>query len=528
MKKLVLIISFAVLANLTANSQISASMQIAKTNSQVALTWSSVVPALYILQSATNLANPIHWNDSLTVWGATGGTNNVTPTEPIKFYRIVQSIPVFELAVFYNLDLEMNPGSAMTINGNVRCNGNIYATGTSSNSPLTFLATVEASQQLNQFSSPLDPRSPARSGNVVFTSSTNNPISNAAPLYLSIGATNNPAKILGLATPEIDPNTSTGQAYIYNQADIIVSNSATTNLSVFYQNWNMVPSHFLIPMDATNIYVSGIILITNPITHLVTSSSAYGTNYYYSFATNVTFYDYRESRTVKAVQIDVAKFSNWLTNTSGGWSYQMMNIIGAFSKSHYINIVYIYNNLANTSTQLPAVRVVNGARLPVSGLTVSTPFPLYVKGDYNTTTNGVNFSTTLGNTANTYPAALMGDAITVLSVNWIDTFNASGATRNTVNTTVNAATLQGIVPSNGTNYSGGLENILRLEENWAGSTLTYNGSFAVLFQSQYATAPWNNSGYYSAPTRLWGFDTNFLIQAKLPPATPFVINQANP
>ena len=36
----------------------------------------------------------------------------------------------------------------------------------------------------------------------------------------------------------------------------------------------------------------------------------------FSFVTNVVFYDYREKKTVQAVQIDIAKFNNWLTNTS--------------------------------------------------------------------------------------------------------------------------------------------------------------------------------------------------------------------
>ena len=521
---------FAILLNLTAEAQIAATLQIAKTNNQVALAWSSVVPALYNLQSATNLASPIHWNGSSIRWGTAGGSTNFTPTDSIKFYRIVQSVPVFELAVFYNLDLEMNPGVAMTINGAVRGNQNIYATGNSSSSPLTFAASVESAQQINQFSSPLDPRSPARSSNVVFTASNNNPISNAAPFYLSIGASNNPAKILSIAPAGIDPNSNTGQAYIYNQADIIITNSAATNLSVFYQNLNNVPAQLLVPMDATNIYISGQTYVTNPVTHIVTTINVYSTNSYYSFTTNVTFYDYRESKTIKAVQFDVAKFGNWLTNTSGGKNYQMLNTTGGTSKSHSINIVYVYNNLTNNSSQLPAVRVVNGSRLPAAGLTVATPFPLYVLGNYNTTTNGINFSTTLGDTANAYPAALMGDAITVLSANWSDAFNASTSLvfRNSVSTTINAATLQGIVSSNGTYYSGGLENILRLEEDWGGTTLTYNGSFVVLFVSQYATAPWGNSNYYGVPARAWGFDTNFLNQAKLPPATPLIVNQASP
>ena len=533
MRRVILIILFAMLLSRAADAQISATMKIAKTNNQVALSWSGDL-SLYFLQASTNLSRSNSWITISTNWGINGPTN-ITVTRPQQFFRVVQytPTPILGFAIFYNLDLEMNPGIGMTINGRVHSNYNIYATGEGAAYPLIFSTNVEAVQKVYLSQSPLDPDiiDYPRTGNVIFSITNNNPQTNVTPFFLPIIATNTLAKILAIPPASTDPNSSMGQFYLFNQADIIVSNSTTTNLTVFYQNWNMVPSHFLIPMDATNIYVSGIIYITNPITHLVTSSSAYGTNYYYSFVTNVVFYDYRESRTVKAVQIDVAKFSNWLTNTSGGWSYQMMNITGVSSKNHYINIVYIYNNLANTSTQLPAVRVVNGVRLPVSGLTVATPFPLYVKGDYNTTTNEINFSTILGDTTNTYPAALMGDAITALSANWSDAYNAATAlsSRNPTTTTINAAILDGIVPSDGLNYSGGYENALRLLENWSGVTLTYNGSIVVLFQSQYATNPWPGVGpVYSVPTRRWDFDVNFLNINKLPPGTPFVMQQASP
>jgi hypothetical protein len=89
--------------------------------------------------------------------------------------------------------------------------------------------------------------------------------------------------------------------------------------------------------------------------------------------------------------------------------------------------------------------------------------------------------------------------------------------------------VEGIVRSTNGNYSGGLENFLRLLENWsgAGATLWYNGSIVVMFPSQYATNYWKGPGstanstyYYGAPTRKWAFDTNFVQQIGLPPLTP--------
>ena len=417
-------------------------------------------------------------------------------------------IPIFQFAIFYNMDLEINPGNTFNVNGKVHSNNDIYATGASSSTPLTFSDLVEYAGSYSANRSPLDPTT--RSGNVVFTLSANNPAKGPS-LSLPVGTNNNPATvigILGIPPTGVNPSSSEGQSYIYNQADIIITNSSTGAISVYYQNPNLTPSQILIPKDLTNV-VSG------------------ATNISYSFVNTNTFYDYREAKTVKSVDLDVKNFGTWLANTNavGGAFRNYQNTNGITAKGHPINGVYVYNSGAS-SGQLPAARVVNGQQLPPGGLSVATPFPLYVKGDYNITKNGVNLSTTLGDTTNTYPAALMGDALTVLSSSWNDaTYNSSTAkgSRNPVSTTVNAACLEGIVPSDGTHYSGGVENFLRLLENWSsGTTLTYNGSIVVLFQSQYATGFWANTDYYGVPTRRWGFDLNFNQQSKLPPMTPQV------
>jgi hypothetical protein len=163
--------------------------------------------------------------------------------------------------------------------------------------------------------------------------------------------------------------------------------------------------------------------------------------------------------------------------------------------------------------------------LPSAGLTVATPMPIYVRGDYNVTTDGSHYSRSLGDTTYTVPAALLGDAITILSANWSDSYNAgtSLSSRTPANICINAATLEGIVPSDGDHYSGGVENFLRLLENWSSSTtITYNGSIVVMFPSQYATGPWGKSNVYGVPTRRWGFDTKFTEEGGLPPLTPQV------
>src|SRR5262249_53305347 len=143
--------------------------------------------------------------------------------------------------------------------------------------------------------------------------------------------------------------------------------------------------------------------IPNDLTNVTSTGSGahitYTTNYAYSFATNVAFYDFRENKTVHAVQVDVGALNTWLTH--GGLAYNnQMNL----HSGHHINSVYVYNNNPLTSSSLPAVRVSDGAVLPADGLTVVSPDPLYVLGNYNASGSSLNNGT---NVANTAPAALI-------------------------------------------------------------------------------------------------------------------------
>jgi hypothetical protein len=149
----------------------------------------------------------------------------------------------------------------------------------------------------------------------------------------------------------------------------------------------------------------------------------------------------------------------------------------------------------------------NGGTLPAGGLTVATPNPLYVLGNYNTTD---------------LPASIMSDALDVLSGSWKDSNSSQGiGSRVASSTTVNAAIYTGNVPTSGSSYSGGLENLPRLLEDWSSATFTYKGSMVCMFASQYATGPVANASY-GAPTRNWSFDVQFLNSSTLPPGTPSV------
>jgi hypothetical protein len=106
------------------------------------------------------------------------------------------------------------------------------------------------------------------------------------------------------------------------------------------------------------------------------------------------------------------------------------------------------------------------------------------------------------------PAAIIADAVNILSNAWIDA--NSGTKPIATPTTVNAGIVSGNVPSANGYYSGGLENFPRFLENWSGKTFTYYGSMIQLYQSEQAIGRWGANNVYDPPTRAWYFDNNFV------------------
>ena len=247
-----------------------------------------------------------------------------------------------------------------------------------------------------------------------------------------------------------------------------------------------------------------------------------------------TIYDKRETQSDPTIPI---------TNLNVGTITPVLNTLPPYdpnTMTGFNGAIYIYD----TSTTKNAVRVTNGGVLPDNGLTVATEGGLYVQGDYNTGTT-INPSTgatnsndvpsnkspssTAATTVNGYStksAALVADAVMVLSNSWSDGNAAKTvANRNATNTTLNVALISGYVASTDdrvgdrSGYSGGMNNFPRLLETWAGDSLTFNGAFVSLYQSQKFTGQWDTGDIYSPPTRFWSFDAMLLKRAL--PDIPF-------
>lgn len=202
--------------------------------------------------------------------------------------------------------------------------------------------------------------------------------------------------------------------------------------------------------------------------------------------------------------------------------------------SGFNGVLYIHDITPTTSSvKKNAIRLQNGGTLPNAGLTVASQNAVYIQGDYNTGATTSNAGTAVpsnasGNPNNTdsptvsgytrKPAAVIGDAVMLLSNSWNDS-NASLSISNRVasHTTYNTAILGGTVPSGyqpGSpaaqyGYGGGANNYPRFLEDWNGKFCTYFGSMVQLFTSTQYTGKWDTGNIYSPPNRCWNYDTNF-------------------
>ena len=301
----------------------------------------------------------------------------------------------------------------------------------------------------------------------------------------------------------------------WNQASIIIEVSDNSNKKT--RGWDGIKGD-----DFVNLYT------VNPstgVTTAITSGALF--DMFQStgaITTDQSIQDNREGVTYQIATLDVAKIVT--TVKIGNPSYTYNNFGG---------IVYIYDKSA-TAGNRRAIRVQNANKIPTAGLTIASNNAVFVQGDFNTGGNGTtnnnvpsNMATNLASNG-TYkdpanppdpqvagytraPAAVLADAANILSNNWQD--NNSTATlsaRRATATTINAAIISGIVPTNingNGSYSGGAENFPRFLEDWSNVPVNYYGSMVELYHSQQAIGKWTMVNNYNAPARNWFYDKNF-------------------
>ncbi|MFL6520919.1 MAG: hypothetical protein ACJ8NS_11910 [Chthoniobacterales bacterium] len=400
----------------------------------------------------------------------------------------------FTFALFYMDDLELWPASTLSITGPVHTNGNLYI-GTSN------------------FTAPTATETTPTSGKVTFSTTYVNGPSPKDPVHSAASATapnlpaNQPPMTQAPYLPygwnlNLDASTSNNQSYhdlierpdpaatsdpissvrFYNQATyhVLIDNSAAPDNIKIYDNTNTLQ-----PKNTGDGKVINEALTNGGIID------------------QTIIQDVREGGPVLVTSINV----------------------GDISSKSTLNMIYISDTTAGTAvtktvggvpytTSKRGIRIRNAATItPAAGLTFVSENPVYIWGDYNTggspPSNSGTYTSPVVSGYTRKPSAIVADAINVLSNGWNDT-TATGS-RTASNTTINAALITGNVPSDGTNYSGGGENLIRFLENWSGKSFTYYGSMIQLWQSKQATGVWTgDASVYTSPTiNKWYYDTNF-------------------
>lgn len=174
------------------------------------------------------------------------------------------------------------------------------------------------------------------------------------------------------------------------------------------------------------------------------------------------------------------------------------------------------------------------------GFTVAAENPVYIWGNYNANAGGgSSFNDVTGSSQCHVPAAVMGDAVTLLSNSWndLESFNSptnsGGRSAGSSPTYYRTAIMGGTTipftqPTGYTTYQdfgtdGGVHNFLRMLEKWGSTTLYYKGSIADFYYSRQATGVYKDglvNSVYTPPSRGYSFDMDFTSIATLPPSTP--------
>ncbi len=433
-------------------------------------------------------------------------------------------VPLFQAMFFYEHDLEMYKPAPMIVSGLVHSNSNLYlSTGSNTAGALTFQGYLSYVNSFyganggaaNSVGNTAPPGAATWSPGNMYPATFPNgiasqmhaveryePLGKDAPTLINTTDTNPnndsfreliepPSTAIDSATglPFVDPP-EIAKRRIYNQAGIVVTINGTT---------------------ATVAAKNGVTLTAAQITAIGAA-----------FTGKSSIYDAREGRSVDVANINIATLTPILNAVTG-----------------YNGVVYIQDTTAVSGSANPkTIRLQNGGVLPNAGLTIASQNPVYIHGDYNTGATSTSTAATVpanatGNPNNTdsptlgtytrKPAAVMGDAIMLLSNNWNDSNSASSVgSRVASNTTYNAALLSGVMPSLYTppvgdphygqaqyGYSGGANNYPRFMESWTNKSCTYFGSMVELFASKTFTGKWDTGSIYAPPNRRWNFDNNF-------------------
>jgi hypothetical protein len=215
-----------------------------------------------------------------------------------------------------------------------------------------------------------------------------------------------------------------------------------------------------------------------------------------------------------------------------------------------------YNQQGQSSQTLTCTPASGQSACVEGGFTVASENPVYVMGNYNgLSTTFSEPSCSVATTGCHVAAAVMGDAVILLSSNWSDLQSFvspnSASSRSAgiyappaAGNVYRMAIIQGKTPTAPyANYTsltglgcnsancpdfgtdGGVPNFLRYLEYWSNSPVYYDGSMVSFFYSEYFTGYFKSANttteVYGSPKDSYAFDTDFATALNLlPPGTP--------
>lgn len=391
--------------------------------------------------------------------------------------QVVESdlVPLFQFAVFYEEDLEIAPGPAMTLGGRVHSNNNLYL---QSGASLKIDSYTTAAGNIFHGRKPGSGQSGA-SGSVE--------VKDAGGAYQNMYAS-------GSWLDSTDPDW-VNESIARWGGKVEDKDHGITKLDLPVVSSGVPEDMISTAGESADSYenkctlkiVDGVAEYQETDGTWIDVTSALQSS---GTVSTTTFYDAHQAKTVESWDIDMSKLKTSPYFPRNGIMYT-----------------------ANTSTSggtIKATRVKNASDIG-QPFTLSSKNSVYVKGNYNT--------------VNKQPSAIMTDALTILSNNWADSKSTSSlSSRVATATTVNCSYMTGNqnTGEGGSAYNGGFENLPRFLEKWDGVSFTWRGSAVDLWLSEEATNAWSYGVYYTAPNRNWAFDEDLRDPTRLPPGTPLI------
>ena len=386
----------------------------------------------------------------------------------VEMSALLDLIPIFQFALFFDDDLAFNPGSPMTITGRVHTNADLYANDWPHSNPLRFDGVVTAVDEVYNYDTfqgygggvrqfrDADGNSVAM-GSLVSASpdwytdslarwdgNLRSGAHGVKPLHLPLPDPSHPRVLI--EPPEVSDSAAERRVKSAYKADVFILNG--------------------VPTDAAGNVVSTIDPITGE-----------------SAIRPTVILDQREGHEMLTLEIDLEKLGRspaW--PAGGGTVYVAMGQPGGTMPTWGIPF---WDGSNWTTTAWPAawapyaahynggdtdfaVKLANAEEL-AGPLTMATDNPAYVRGNYNTSQK--------------QPTAIIADAVTILSRRW-GRKNASGnipgsqpdddlgysslsmSNRRPLSTTYNFSMMTGMMETTPSGSNGGPQNIMRMLENW--------------------------------------------------------------